>query len=64
MNSIFSLYYHTLYSDGLDRTARFPVDRYRLLVEKLEPWISEKILIKEPRLATREEILMVMKKTL
>ncbi|MFL2913107.1 MAG: hypothetical protein ACJZ64_00535 [Opitutales bacterium] len=30
-----SLYYHPLYSDGLDRTARFPVDRYRLLKEKL-----------------------------
>ena len=63
MNSTFSLYYHTLYSDGLDRTARFPVDRYRLLVEKIRTLDTQKkILIKEPRLATREEILMVHEK--
>ena len=63
MNSTFSLYYHTLYSDGLDRTARFPVDRYRLLAEKIRTLDTQKkILIKEPRLATREEILMVHEK--
>ena len=56
----FPLYYHPLYSDGLDRTARFPVDRYRLLAQRLKKWdTSGKITVKEPRLATREEILLV-----
>jgi len=56
----FSLYYHPLYSDGLDRTARFPVDRYRLLAEQLPRLdIEQNIQIKEPRLANREEILLV-----
>ena len=51
----FSLYYHPLYSDGLDRTARFPVDRYRLLAEQLPSLdIEQNIQIKEPRLANRE----------
>ena len=56
----FPLYYHPLYSDGLDRTARFPVDRYRLLAKclrDLDPF--GQIAIKEPRLARREEILCV-----
>ena len=56
----FSLYYHPLYSDGLDRTARFPVDRYRLLAEQIPRLdIEQNIQIKEPRLANREEILLV-----
>ena len=56
----FSLYYHPLYSDGLDRTARFPVDRYRLLAEKISLLNNENnIQIKEPRLATRDELLLV-----
>ena len=56
----FSLYYHPLYSDGLDRTARFPVDRYRLLAEQLQRLdIEQDIQIKEPRLANRKEILLV-----
>ena len=58
--SAFPLYYHPLYSDGLDRTARFPVDRYRLLAERLGKFDqSGHIMIKTPRLATREEILLV-----
>ena len=58
--SAFPLYYHSLYSDGLDRTARFPVDRYRLLAERLANFEqSGQIMIKTPRLATREEILLV-----
>ena len=56
----FSLYYHPLYSDGLDRTARFPVDRYRLLAQKIASLDINKIIkIKEPRLVTREELLLV-----
>lgn len=56
----FPLYYHRLYSDGLDRTARFPVDRYRLLAQKIASLdIDNRIKIKVPRLATREEILLI-----
>ena len=56
----FSLYYHPLYSDGLDRTARFPVDRYRLLKEKLCPLDEGKgIIIKTPRLAKFSELCLV-----
>lgn len=56
----FSLYYHPLYSDGLDRTARFPVDRYRLLAEKISLLNNENnIRITEPRLASRDELLLV-----
>ncbi len=56
----FPLYYHPLYSDGLDSTARFPVDRYRLLAEQLPRLdIEQNIEIKESRLANREEILLV-----
>ena len=58
--STFSLYYHPLYSDGLDRTARFPVDRYRLLAEKISLLNREnQIRIREPRLASRDELLLV-----
>ncbi len=56
----FPLYYHSLYSDGLDRTARFPVDRYRLLKEKL--WRidgGKEINIKTPRLAKFSELCLV-----
>jgi acetoin utilization deacetylase AcuC-like enzyme len=63
MSKNFSLFYHPLYSDGLDRTARFPVDRYRLLSEKISRLdVENKILIKEPRLAKKEEILLVHQK--
>lgn len=48
------LYYDPIYTDGIDPTARFPRDRYRLLAERLEgrPGIE----MRRPRLATREEI--------
>lgn len=58
--SCFPLYYHPLYSEGLHRSARFPVDRYRLLVDRLSVLdLDAKIDTKLPRLATREEILLV-----
>ena len=58
--SCFPLYYHPLYSEGLDRSARFPVDRYRLLANRLSVLdLDGKIDTKLPRLATREEILLV-----
>ena len=58
--SCFPLYYHPLYSEGLHRSARFPVDRYRLLADRLSVLdLDGKIHSKLPRLATREEILLV-----
>lgn len=55
-----TLYFDEIYSAGLDPTARFPVNRYQLLAEnlkKLDKYNS--ICWKIPRLATREEILLV-----
>lgn len=53
------LYYDEIYSAGLDRTARFPVDRYRRIAEQLRRDDVEGLIqIKKPRLATREEILL------
>ena len=53
------LYYDEIYSSGLDRTARFPVDRYRRIAEQLRRDDVEGLIqIKKPRLATREEILL------
>ena len=53
-----TLFYDEIYSSGLDRTARFPVDRYRLIAERIGKESGEGLLaIKRPRLATRSEIL-------
>ena len=50
----FPLYYHPLYSDGLDAAARFPVQRYRLIAERLaELDGGRKIEVREPRPALR-----------
>ena len=58
----FPLYFHEIYSSGLDRTARFPVDRYQLLADKLESMDVENLISWQvPRLASREEILLVHK---
>ena len=59
----FTLYFHEIYSSGLDRTARFPVDRYQLLADKLERTDNENLISwQTPRLASREEILLVHQK--
>ena len=59
-NHQFPLYFHEIYSSGLDPSARFPVDRYQLLADKLRE-IDDAGLIswQTPRLASREEILLV-----
>ncbi len=49
-----TLYYDPIYTHGIDPTARFPRDRYRLLAERLEH--HQDITLKPPRLATREEL--------
>ena len=56
----FPIYYHKIYSSGLDRAARFPVDRYQWLANNLTE-SDERNLIswQTPRLATRQEILLV-----
>ena len=62
-NHQFPLYFHEIYSSGLDRTARFPVDRYQLLAQKLSD-LDEGNLISwlTPRLAKKQEILLVHQK--
>lgn len=49
------VFYHPLYTDGIDPEARFPRDRYRLLAERLikHPLIE----INEPRLAQIDELI-------
>ena len=59
-NMQMTLYYDEIYSSGLDRTARFPVDRYAKIAEKVREEDREALIeLKVPRLAKREEILLV-----
>ena len=59
-NHQFPLYFHEIYSSGLDRTARFPVDRYQLLAKKLSESDEKKLLSwQTPRLANQQEIQLV-----
>lgn len=54
-----SLYYDEIYSSGLDRTARFPVDRYSRIAQMIRDEDPHGLIkMKQPRLATREEILL------
>ena len=56
----FTLYFDEIYSSGLDRTARFPVDRYSMVAEKLiDLDKDQRINWAKPRLATKEEILSI-----
>jgi len=59
-NHQFPLYFHEIYSSGLDLTARFPVDRYQLLAKKLSESDEKKLLSwHTPRLANQQEIQLV-----
>jgi len=59
-NHQFPLYFHEIYSSGLDRMARFPVDRYQLLAKKLSESDEKKLLSwQTPRLACQQEIQLV-----
>lgn len=49
------LFYDDIYTDGIDPSARFPRDRYRLLSDRLENRAT--IELRRPRLATREELM-------
>lgn len=54
------LYYHSIYSDGIDSRARFPRERYRLLADRLNTSASARMIqLRQPRPATRQEILLV-----
>jgi acetoin utilization deacetylase AcuC-like enzyme len=62
-NHQFPLYFHEIYSSGLDPSARFPVDRYQLLADKLGEMDDAGLISwQTPRLASREEILLVHQK--
>ena len=55
-----TLFYDEIYSSGLDPTARFPVDRYKKLYERLKELdVENRINWKRPRLAEKEELLLV-----
>ena len=59
----FPLYFHEIYSSGLDPSARFPVDRYQLLADKLGAMDDAGLISwQTPRLASREEVLLVHQK--
>jgi acetoin utilization deacetylase AcuC-like enzyme len=54
------LYYHPLYSSGIDHKANFPRERYRRVAAEIEAsHCQQKIDLRTPRRATRDEILMV-----
>ena len=56
----FTLYFDEIYSSGLDRTARFPVDRYSMVAEKLIDLDKDQLINwAKPRLASKEEILSI-----
>lgn len=59
-NTNFPLFYDEIYSSGLDPSARFPVNRYSILSNKLK-LLDDGGLIewRRPRLAEKEEILRV-----
>jgi acetoin utilization deacetylase AcuC-like enzyme len=62
-NHQFPLYFHEIYSSGLDPSARFPVDRYQLLADKLGAMDDAGLISwQTPRLASREEVLLVHQK--
>ena len=53
------LFYDEIYSSGLDRTARFPVDRYSRIAQRIREEDGGRLIeMRRPRLATREEILL------
>ena len=56
------LFYDEIYSSGLDRTARFPVDRYAKLAAKIKQEdVDELVKLRQPRLATLEDKIRVTK---
>jgi len=62
-NHQFPLYFHEIYSSGLDPSARFPVNRYQLLADKLGEIDDEGLISwQTPRLASRNEVLLVHQK--
>lgn len=54
-----TLFYDEIYTSGLDRTARFPVDRYSRIAEKISCEDTAGLIeLRSPRMAFREEILL------
>ena len=49
-----TLFYHPIYSQGIDPKARFPRERYRLLAERLQEVTSIELI--SPRQITRDEL--------
>ena len=57
--AVMPLYYHPLYTDGIDPSARFPRDRYRLLRSRLQRSPHRQLLeIREAPLCDRDTLLL------
>ena len=60
MQKAFTLFYDEIYSSGLDSSARFPVDRYAKVYEKLCVLdTGELINWKRPNLASKDDLLLI-----
>jgi len=55
----FALWYHPLYTDGIHPEARFPRDRYRLLLDRLKgSEANGRIAVHRPKAIARERLLL------
>ena len=55
----FNLWYHQLYTDGIHKEARFPRERYQMLLKKLESSEqSHNIRIRKPKIITRDSLIL------
>ena len=55
----FNLWYHQLYTDGIHKEARFPRERYQMLLKKLESSEqSHNIRIRKPNIITRDSLIL------
>ena len=55
----FNLWYHQLYTDGIHKEARFPRERYQMLLKKLESSEqSHNIRLRKPNIITRDSLIL------
>ena len=55
----FNLWYHQLYTDGIHKEARFPRERYQMLLKKLESSEqSHNIRLRKPKIITRDSLIL------
>ena len=55
----FNLWYHDIYTDGINKDARFPRERYKRLLERLKDSTKfSNITIKEPNKISKHSLLL------